>query len=498
MEKGKKPMEKAGNNSLKKNAIMNFLLNFSKLVFPLISFPYVTRRLTIDGIGNVNFYTTVGTYAVMLAGLGIGTYGIRTISLKRESKKELSICVQELFLIKLISTIIIEILLIFGYCFVPQLRQEPILFFTQVLEVFANILALDWFYSGIEQYAYVTKRAVSVRFISLALLFVLVRTKDDYIIYGILNAVTTLITIIINLIYSRRYVSYRFLGLRNYNLKQHIKPSFTLFGAILAVSIYTSLDTIMLGLICNNEAVGLYTVAVKIKSILLTFVNSISAVLFPRLSYYIEKNNTDDYKKILSKSITLILMICIPLTTFFMLEARDSILVLSGSKYLAAVPGMILLMPILLISGFSNIIGNQILLPHKMDNFFLKAVVAGAVVDFLLNLLMMPIWGYIGATLATLFAEIVQASIQIYYSKSYLRQALNYKSLAGIAISTVISGMVILGLSYFFSMASFLKLLIACAAFGVVYAVMLSVFKIEEYKILQTQVIKMIRNIVQR
>ncbi len=411
--------------SIKYNIVMNIILNLSNLIFPLVSFPYITRILGVENLGKINFFNTIGSYAVMLAGIGISTYGIRACALRRNDRKELSRCVQELFFIKIISTSIIIICLIGSFMLISQLRQEPMIFCIECIYIIVYIFNLDWFFSGIEQYSYITKRAILVRTFCILSLFVLVKTKNDYIFYAFLTILPSIISTVINLIYARKYISFKIFDKHCYNIKQHIYPSFTLFGAILAVSVYTSLDTIMLGLFCGDIEVGFYTVAVKVKTILLVFVNSISTVLFPRLSYYVELKLENQYQAVLKKSISVIVLLSLALTAFFIIEADDSILILSGKEYLPALKGMVVLMPILLISGFSNIIGNQVLLPHAMDNCFTKAVSVGALIDVVLNIFLIPAFGFVGAAIATLIAEISQALIQTFYARRYLRKSLN-------------------------------------------------------------------------
>lgn len=429
--------------SIKHNALMNILLNLSNILFPLISFPYVTRVLSVDGIGVVNFYNTLGSYAVMIAGLGISTYGIRACAMRRDNSKELSSCVKELFTIKLITSIIVIIILSILALFVTRISSNLKLLFIQIIYIGFNICNLEWFYSGIEQYSYITKRAVLVRFISVLLIFVFVKNTGDFICYGFLSVFGNLVSTIINIIYSKKFIDLSWTSLKELNIIQHIKPSLTLFSAILAVSIYTSLDTLMLGFISGDTDVGLYTVSVKVKTILLTFINSLSNVLLPRLSYYVKCELWDEYKKVLSKAISVIIFLAMPITIFFTIEASESILILSGKEYLSATIGMRILMPIVLISGISNIIGNQILIPNNLEKYFSKAVTIGAIIDLIFNFILMPKYGFVGAAVATLLAEIAQAFVQLCYSKNFLNNAINTVEILRIICCAVLAGGII-------------------------------------------------------
>ncbi len=471
--------------SIKYNAIMNSILNICNILFPLISFPYVSRILSVENMGKVNFYTNIGGYAIMIAGLGISTYGVRACAQRRDDKNELSKCVHELFIIKSISTTVVLSVLVTISFFIKTLSQDIGLLSVQLFQVSLGIVGLEWFFSGIEKYSYITKRAVIFRLLSLVLLFTLVKDSDDYLWYALITVFPFTASTICNLIYSQKFISYK--KQNKYDIKQHIEPSLTLFGAILAVSIYTSLDTIMLGFISGNEQVGYYTVAVKIKTILLVMINSISTVLLPRLSFYVKEGKDNEYRSILKKSINIILLIALPLTLYFIIEAKPAVLFLSGDQYLSSVSGMRILMPILLISGFSNIVGNQILLPHGMDKHFLIAVSIGAGIDFLLNILLMPSLGYIGAAIATLVAEIAQATIQTLYAQKYLKGNVDYASIIKISISSLVAVLSIIIFNYFVELSPFFHLAVSCVVFAVIYWLGLCFSNVRDYMIIQRQ-----------
>ena len=200
----------------------------------------------------------------------------------------------------------------------------------------------------------------------------------------------------------------------------------------------------MLGFISGNSAVGLYSVATKVKWILLSLVTSISTVLLPRFSFYISQKDISKFREVLRESISVIFLISIPLTVFFLIEARDSILLLGGNKYLDATLTMQVLMPILLISGFSNITGNQILIPTGREKYFMLAVSSGAFVNLILNFLLMPKYGILGGGLATLFAEITQMVIQVKYSIDFLQKSISVSSIFKFIISAIISALILL------------------------------------------------------
>lgn len=469
--------------SIRFNALLNIIYNISNIIFPLITFPYVSRILLADGTGKVSFFTSVATYATTIASLGISTYGIRATAKVRDDKRELSKVVQELLIINTITTVLILVVLISSMFYIDKFYQEPILFVINCISIVAATIGMNWLYSGLEQYGYITKRSILFKLFSLILVFIFVREKNDYIIYAAINVFSIVGSYICNFCYAHRFVYFK--PIEKLSIKRHLKSMFLLFASILAVSIYTNLDTVMLGFISGDTQVGLYTVAVKVKALLLTTINAISAVLLPRLCYYVKERKFKEYNYILSKSISIIFMISVSLTAFFIINAKESILFLGGASYIDAVFSMQIIMPVLLISGFSNITGNQILIPLGKDIYFMTAVIIGSILNFILNFILMPRIGCVGAAISTLMAELMQMSIQYIFAYKYIAKNINIKTLARIFIATAIASIITIFLKSILRENIFIILLITGIIYFGIYISVLMIMKeplIREYQ----------------
>ena len=450
-------------NSIKKNVVLSIAYNILNIIFPLITFPYVSRVLMVEGLGNVTFFSTMANYAIMLSALGINTYGVRAVSRVRDNKKQLSKVTVELLIINAVASVTVVLLLLISSLYVTKFSSEPILLAINCALIFTSPFGLNFLFYGLEQYRYITK------------LSILVKTNDYYCVYAAITAFSTIGAYIFNLLYARKFIT--FTELKNLEYSPHFNSMMFFFASSLAVSVYISLDTIMLGFISGDEQVGLYAVAVKIKTLLLIVVNAISAVLFPRLSYYIATNRLDDFRNVLIKSFSTILMISIPLTIFFIIESRDSVIFLGGQDYLESSSCMKIIMPILILSGISNITRNQILLPIVKEKCFMKAVIAGAFIDLILNILLMPTWGCVGAAIATLLAECTQLSIQLYYSQAYVIHAIKWKIILHIIISTVCSSLFLVYIQIKVHYSGLLNILFGSICFFMCYGFILVIMK---------------------
>lgn len=460
--------------SLKLNFIMNAVLTISAFIFPLISFPYVSRILGPSGTGNVSFATSIVAYFALFAQLGIPTYGIRATARVRDDKELLSRTVQEIFIINILMSILTYIVFFIVLNIVPQMSDDKLLFMIVSSTIFFNAIGMDWLYKGLEKYTYITTVSILFKFIALILMFILIHQKSDYVIYGAISIFAASASNICNLLNVHKYIYLKPIG--NYDFKVHLRPICIFFAMACATTIYTNLDTVMLGFMKSNTEVGYYNAAVKIKTVLLGVVTSLGAVLLPRASYYIENNLIDEFKRISSKAINFVILISFPLALYFIIFAKEGIFFLSGDAYARAILPMQILMPTLIFIGLTNIMGIQMLIPLGKEKVVLYSEIAGAIVDLAINTVLIPIMASSGAAIGTLVAEMVVWIVQYIALKEDVKEAyvkIRYLPIViGLAISALFSMPIkLLGLSSFFTL-----LLSAIAFFGI-YLVVLTVAK---------------------
>ena len=411
-------------SSIKHNFIMNFILTASGFIFPLITFPYISRVLLAGGNGKIAFVTAYVNYFLMVSQLGIPTYGVRACARVRDNKEKMSHTVQEIMVINFIMTMLVTASYIITVFTVPRLFEDRTLFMINAVTFFLQFIGINWLFQALEEYEYITKRSILFKIISLVLMFALVHKANDYIIYGTITVFAAVGSNVLNISRARRYVSFR--KTAPYNLKQHMKPILILFAQSLAISVYTNLDAIMLGFMRSNNEVGYYNAAVRIKVILTSLVTSLGGVLLPRMSYYVKNRMKSDFARIMIKALNFSLFLSIPLALFFSITARDSLLFLAGPDYLPAVMSMVFLILTIIPIGITNVLGIQVLTPLEDENLVMLSVLAGAGADFILNLIFIPHWGASGASCATLIAEIIVLIMQMIFAKNIIRPFISH------------------------------------------------------------------------
>lgn len=467
-------MENKKQVSIKFNFVMNAILTMSTFIFPLITFPYVSRILLPEGTGKVSFATSIVSYFAMIAQLGIPTYGIRACARVRDDKKKLSKTVHEIFTINIVMSATAYVLFAIALCVVPKLRADKVLMIIVSSTIFFNTIGMSWLFGALEKYKYITVRSIFFKFIALIAMFVLIHQQSDYIIYGGISIFASSASNVCNFIYAHKFVDFH--QKQKYEYRQHLKPILVFFAMSCATTIYTNLDTVMLGFINGDAEVGFYNAAVKIKSILVCVVTSLGTVLLPRASYYIEHKMLDEFDRITCKAINFVFLVAVPMMVYFMLFAREGISFLSGDAYKPATIPMIIIMPTLLTIGLTNIMGIQMLIPLGKEKMVLYSEVAGAVVDFVINMLLIPQMASAGAAIGTLVAECVVWLVQYYVLRNRVTKAYRNIQYGKIAIA-IIFGTIASLLVKNLTIGNFLTLVVSAILFFGIYAIVLLILK---------------------
>lgn len=452
--------------SVKFNFIMNSILSASMIIFPLISYPYVSRVIQPSGTGAVSFVNSVVTYFSMFAQLGIPTYGIRACAQVRDNKEELTRTVQEIMLINLMTCVIVYIVFGIAINVVPQFRAEKTLFLIMGSMILFNAIGVEWLYKGLEQYSYITVRSIIFKGIALVAMFLLIRDKQDYAIYGAITILASVGSNLLNFLNLRRYVSLKLAG--KLDLRRHMKPISIFFAMSVATTIYTNMDNVMIGFIKGTTENGYYDAAIRIKNILVSFVTSLGTVLMPRVSYYIENGEEENFQQITKKALHFVVLISIPLCVYFIIFARLTILLIAGDLYENSILPMQLIMPTLVLIGLSNIIGLQMLVPLGREKQVLYSEVVGAVVNLIINSCLIPSIGAAGAAIGTVAAELAVLAFQIFVLRAYIKSYIQEIQCIPLAIALVIS----VGVSFWIrsmEMGAFLMLLISSFLFFGIY-----------------------------
>ena len=409
--------------SIKHNFAYNVLLNLSRVIFPLITAPYISRVLEPDGIGLFNFANTYAGYFALFAMLGIPTYGIREVAKIHDDKSKLSKLVSELISVSFIATSIVTLVYVASIFLIGQLDENRVLFLVMGFLLYFAPFRIDWFYSGLEQFKYITLRTIIIRIASIVCMFIFVRTKSDLLIYVILNVCGTICGDVWNyvkLLQSGIKPQLTFVG-----LKKHLSPLIILFASAVITSIYASLDTLMLGFMTDYQQVGYYNNAIHISKTILTVVTSLSAVAIPKMSQYCQAHEYKRINDLANKSFSVVSFFAIPAAVGLACIAPTFVPLFFGPEFGGSIIPLMILSLLIIVIGLNNLTAVQILAGMGLDKLLLKSVVVGAISNFSLNLILIPNWEVNGASAASVFAEILVLGVSAWFVYRYTAIRLN-------------------------------------------------------------------------
>ena len=243
------------------------------------------------------------------------------------------------------------------------------------------------------------------------------------------------------------------------------------------MSVYTNMDIVMLGIIRTDQDVGYYNAAVKVKVVLLGLVASLGGVLLPRMSCYVKEKKSAEFQEIMLKSINITMLMAIPLCTYFIIFASETLSFLAGNGYNGAVLAMQIINISVIPNAISGILGGQVLTALEKEIYVLYSAIAGAIADLILNLIFIPKYGAAGAAFATVIAEFVVLIVQVCYIKDMLKRIYKDFRLGRYIISAMISALIVIAISFLDFQHIFLQLLFAAIVFFGIYVGILYVSK---------------------
>ena len=354
----------------------------------------------VEGIGIYAFSYSVAQYFVLIAKLGLSNYGAREIS-KTRNQEEKSEIFSNLFTMQLISTIIVSIFyVIYFFAFVKTNASISIIFFAWILFSFLDI---DWFWFGEEEFKRISLRNIIIKLLTILCVFSFIKDSSQVWLYTVIMVVgyiTSYIVIWIGLKGKIKFCKPKFSI-----IKKHLIPCTVMLIPVIALSIYRTMDKVMLGAISGMEETGIYENGEKLIYCLSSLISSLGTVMMPKISYLVEINDKEKIQEYIAKSLKF-MMIMTSAMSFGLMAISDNIVpILFGQEFNGSINILFLCSPILIFMGWSNVIRTQYIIPHKFDDIYIKSITFGSILNLIFNFIFIPQYGAIGAVIGTLIAE---------------------------------------------------------------------------------------------
>lgn len=399
--------------SITKNYIYNLIYQILLLILPLITTPYLSRVLGAEATGIYSYTISIVTYFTLFGSLGVAMYAQREIAYVQDNVEKRSKIFWEVMLLRLITLSLSMI--IFFFVFVRN-GEYAGYYKILMLEIVATAVDISAFFQGMEEFKKIIKRNLIVKCISIICIFIFIKQSTDLWKYILIYTLSNFLGNISLWFYLPKYITR--VRISSLNIIKHIKPTVTLFIPQIAVQIYTVLDKTMIGaLIADKSEVGYYEQAQKIVKMLLAIVTSLGTVMLPRVANQFANGEKEKIKDSIKKSFNYVYLLSIPMVLGIVAVAKDLVPWFLGEDFVKSTYIIYVISPIILFIGLSSVIGVQYLLPTKKQKEYTISVVAGSIINLILNYIFIPKLMSIGAAIGTVIAELSVTIIQLFYVK---------------------------------------------------------------------------------
>ena len=466
-----------------KNYAYNLSYQLLLIILPIITTPYVTRVFSSNDLGTYSFFNSIVTYFVLLATLGVANYGTKEISGNRTIIRKNFWGIYTLQLGATILSLTLYILL----CLTFSLMQNPVAYILG-LSLLSKGLDISWLFQGLENFRKITVRNITVKLAGVISIFLLIRSSNDLYLYVFLLTTFELLGQLSMWLPAKEFIGKPYLDLMY--AKRHLKPVILLFLPQIAISLYVSLDSTMLGVLASARDVGIYDQALRLVNILLTLVTSLGSVMLPRVSNLLSSGDHKAVNKMHEISFLIYNLVIFPIMAGMLIVNDDFVTFFLGQDFQEARYAIAIMIFRMFFIGWTNIMGIQILIPHNKNKEFMLSTTIPAIVSVGLNLLLLPKLGYIGAAIVSVLTETLVWGIQFFYTHTYLREVPIIGSLIKIIISSGFMYVILLFVKHLLNVSPMINVGIYAVLGAMIYLVLILIFRVINPNELKKQLLK--------
>lgn len=391
-------------DDIRKKSFIYMIRNIMNVLFPLVTFKYASTRLAPSGIGVANYSSAVVSYFGLIAQLGISAYAVAEGAKIRNDREKLKQFSNELFTINIISTMAAYLSLFVLVFFTPIFADYKTIILIYSVTIIGTTIGVEWIYVIYEDFIYITIRSIVFQIISLIFLFLFVKNEDNVPAYAIASVISSSASYLFNYIHVRKYFKIGFVRFRD--VKCHLRPVFSLWIANVASLIYVNADMIIVGILYGDEQVGIYSASARIVKAVCGPISTISTVSGPQIAQAIGEENKTKVNELTRNVSEFLMMLIFPCVIGLFTLASESILFISGAKFLSGVSAEKILLLDIFISPLNSFFTNQIMVPAKKEKQTMYAMIFAATANVVLDFLLIPLIGINGAAIATVVSEL--------------------------------------------------------------------------------------------
>jgi O-antigen/teichoic acid export membrane protein len=464
--------------SLNHNFIMYSIRMISNIGFSIIILPLVIKKIGPEYLGKFQYAEAIVGYFLLLINLGIDIYGKREVALERNNKEKLSQIISELLIILSITTFFgVIFYIVFVYFSIKDIILKRILMICTFNIIF-NFIRVEWFYVGVENQEYITKRNLIIKILSAIFIVIFIKGKNDIYIYTMIMVFSLVGSNFWNFFYLRKFIELKNrIKLSREVMKKHIKNLWILSSGIIAANILCNMDSIMIKNIIGDIELGYYSFAIKFGKLPLIFASSIVAIFYPRLCNLLGQGKKEEYYKLTTLGVETILLFSFPTSIGMIILSDIVVKVFAGIEFLPSIQIIKVFSIYILVMGIALCTGSITLIANKKDKVYSLSVVVGSILNFFFNMIFISKIGALGAAIATLITETTAIILRIVFCRDIFKniKVINI-NLLKIIIASVFMG-VIVNFSKTISSNMVINLLISIGIGGISYFTFLLISK---------------------
>lgn len=442
-------------------------------IIPIIVFPYVTRVLGVAGIGKYSFYSSALTYVALFTGFGIALYGTREIGKCADNIQKRTQKLVELMIINLVMVAIFYLFVVY-ISFFTSYSNDRLIIILFSLTLFTNALGAEWFFVGIEKQGYMLVRNVVIKTFSTIMILLLVKEPEHLVRYVAITVFSMAGTSLSNIYILIKLLDFN--SVTKLNLCKYIKPLSSIFSIEVLLRFLGLGDIVILGVLAGNNAVGIYSMGLKVFLLVASIMKVTATTLMPRSAYYLENNDSDGFNRLLNNTVRMLFMVGLPISACMYLFAEPVILLLGGEQFVGSISLMKEMSFFLLISVVINTYVFQGLYPQNKIKSIIGAHIAGLVANVVLNFTLVPIFSFQGTFIAFAVSNIVIAVVLIIKEYRFFRFSFFIKDYINYLYATLVAVLFAL-LIYVLMPSGIWRWLLMLVVFGLAYLYTLTVLK---------------------
>lgn len=458
--------------SITKNYVFDLVYRVICLIVPLITAPYISRVIGIDGIGDYSYTASISSYFCFFAILGSNVFGQREVASCGGDRNKVTTVFWNLFFIRLFFTLIT----LFVYIFFCQRSNGVIkvLLLLQTIDVVGQVFDITWLFQGLEEFGLILIRNIIMKSISVLSIFLFVHSPDDLYLYVGMMSFANVLSNIVLFFSLKKHVNRPLIKFST--MRSYILPIVKLFIPTITLNLYNQIDKSMLGAMSVSYEAGAYEQATKIITIVTTFVTSINNVMLPRMASLFQENEYKNINSLLQKSFDYIWFLALPVCTGLMVIADVFVPIFFGIGYEKVVVLLRILGIICIPMGIKTIIGMQILIPSKKEKVYTYSIFAGLVINILLNLVLIRYFASVGASIASVVSEFLILAFLISRVKHRIMPKIFTKNTVNKVIASIIMAILVIVIKTIFT-NSFVSLILSITSGALFYFLILFLLK---------------------